>query len=599
MSLQIRYNRVTTAGGVDPDHIAVRQGVSFSSSAEEGSVAMSQIIVDDTANALDYVGRRRVYAFETACQAHNQIIYNGYLQTRTIGRRPAEGQDNDEEVMGRRWVLNIGDTNSLLSRRLITGADGDRPAETDVARIQWLLDSNNAYLSNPQDNWENPSPYVDTNGPVSMSAANYIGRTAFDVLNDCAQRSGKNWFVRYYEANDTVPPTNAGSYALWYAKANSTLDTSTLRLTNVNADVDDATTFAVMPDALLSRDPTRAYSGSYLTYDGGSRYDQSTNVVNLFQRQDAAVNNPFVKTDTEAGALNARYLTDAETEDDRLTCEFVVDKQYVNDLREGQRFEGKFSHFTTASGTTYSDWTWWRCLRRTVTHLNDEQYRIGIEATPLCTAESIIRQSTYTPLTTTTVTFPAPTIAGHLMLAWITSRDANFVGHLQPGWTQLGSTVQAVVNASGPDDGRWVYVEADGSTTYDFTGSPVNSMCIIWELDFPYASFNPADVTLYETTLHSASTNLNLGAVAAPIAGQLILYGSVYDTQFTPDIWATAGAGWTMTGNGRWGNGFADQHPFFVGMAWDGTTTPLTGNATIGSAMPYGGVMLQFGDGCP
>jgi hypothetical protein len=383
MSLRIRYNRVTTAGGVEPDTVTVRQGVSFSSSAEEGSVGTSQIIVDDTSNGLDYVGRRRIYAYETACQAHNQIVFNGYIQKRWIGRLPAEGQDSDVEVMGRRWTIDIGDTNSLLSRRLITGPDGERPDETDVARIQWLLDSNDAYLSNPQDNWENPSPYVDTSGPVDMSAANYIGRTAFDVINDCAQRSGKNWFVRYYEANDSVPPTNAGSYALWYAEAESTQDSSTLRLTNVDADVDDVTTFAIFPDAQLSRDPTRAYSGIYMTYDGGSRYQQSTNVINLFQRQDAAVNNPFVKTDTEAAALQTRYLADAATEDDRLTFRFVCAKQYVNDLREGQRFEGKFSHLATASGTDYASWRWWRCLRRTVTHLNDEFYEVSGEASPV------------------------------------------------------------------------------------------------------------------------------------------------------------------------------------------------------------------------
>jgi hypothetical protein len=383
MSLRIRYNRVTTAGGVEPDTVTARQGVSFSSSAEEGSVGTSQIIVDDTTNSLDYVGRRRIYAYETACQAHNQIVFNGYIQKRWIGRIPAEGQDSDVEVMGRRWTIDIGDTNSLLSRRLITGPDGDRPDETDVARIQWLLDSNDAYLSNPQDNWENPSPYIDTSGPVSMSAANYIGRTAFDVLNDCAQRSGKNWFVRYYEANDTVPPTNAGSYALTYAFATGTSDSSTLRLTNVDADVDDVTTFAVLPDGQLSRDPTRAYSGNYMTYDGGSRYEQSTNVVNLFQRQDAAVNNPFVKTDAEAAALQTRYLADAATEDDRLTFRFICAKQYVNDLREGQRFEGKFSHLSTSSVLDYSTWQWWRCLRRTVTHLNDEFYEVSGEASPV------------------------------------------------------------------------------------------------------------------------------------------------------------------------------------------------------------------------
>ena len=600
MTLRVRYNRVTTAGGVEPDTVTVRPGVAFSSAAEEGSVAMSEVIVDDTANALDYIGRRRLYAYETACQAHNQIVFNGYLQGRKIGRLPAEGPDSDEEVMGRRWTLAVGDTNSLLSRRLITGPDGYRPDETDVARVQWLLDSNDAYLSNPQDNWENPSPYVDTSGPVNMSAANYIGRTAFDVLNDCAQRSGKNWFVRYYEANDSVPPTNAGSYALWYARADSTQDSSTLRLTNVDADVDDAVTFAVLPDAQLSRDPTRAYSGSYLTYDGGSRYDQSTNVVNLFQRQDAAVSNPFVKTDAEAASLNTRYLADAESEDDRLTARFICAKQYVNDLREGQRFEGKFAHFDTPEAT-YSEWTWWRCLRRTVKHLNDEAYELSIEASPTvpaCTAS--VLQTKANTIGTLFVTFDTATTVGKVLFAYETSRDGICDVGDTPSftWTALSADVSTNGAADG-DHGRWWYGQANGGTIFEVG----TSRTFVYETDIDFATFDPAtDVTLYEVDNAGTSTTLGLGAVTSPTTGQLILYGATYDTAFNGSLPATPGAGWTLDYNANVNSesppvGASDQHPHTLVMRWDGTTTPLTGSATISSGMPYCGVMIQI-DSC-
>ena len=514
MSLRIRYNRVTTAGGVEPDTITARAGVSFSSAAEEGSVGMSQIIVDDTANALDYVGRRRVYAYETACQAHNQIVFNGYLQKRWIGRIPPEGPDQDAEVMGRRWTLDIGDTNSLLSRRLITGADGDRPAETDIARIQWLLDSNDAYLSNPQDNWENPSPYVDTAGPISMSAASYIGRTAFDVLNDCAQRSGKNWFVRYYEANDSVPPTNAGSYALWYADAESTLDTSTLRLTNVDADVDDVTTFAVLPDAQLSRDPTRAYSGIYLTYDGGSRYQQSTNVVNLFQRQDAAVSNPFVKTDAEAAALTTRYLDDAETEDDRLPFRFICAKQYVNDLREGQRFSGKFSHLATDSGPDYSTWTWWRCLRRTVTHLNDEFYEVSGEASPIPCIPAVTQQGEFLypgGAHGNDVQMPFTPAAGSFLLAYVGYRDHPWV--TLPGWTLHDQRT----TGGSTDTTGWAWRIADGTEVYFNTTYASGKYGYVYA--FSCATGASSLTSTYTESPASSMSTMTAAAVSAPGPG--------------------------------------------------------------------------------
>ena len=382
MSLQIRYNSATDVADV----VTVRQGdVAFSMSAEEGSVGMSKIVVDDTAGSLDYVGLRRMYAYETACQAHNQMIFNGYVQGREISRGPTEGPDEDVEIIGasRRWSVSLADTNSLLSRRLITGPDGNRLAETDIARIQWLLDSNDAYLSNPHDVWENPSPYVNTIGPIDMDAADLRGQTAHDVLNDCAQRSGKNWFARYYEADDTVPPTNAGSIALFYDFAISTVYSSTLRLTNVRADVDNVTTFAVLPDLVLSRDPSRVYSGIYLTYDGGTLYQQSTDVENLFQRRDAAVTNQNVKTAAKATALATRYLADAETEDDRIIASYVCAKQHVNDLREGQALQVKFAHLDTAAADYASGYVWMRCLRRTVRLLTDEFYQAEVELSPI------------------------------------------------------------------------------------------------------------------------------------------------------------------------------------------------------------------------
>jgi len=437
MGLQVRYNSATDVADV----VTVRQGASFSAAAEEGAVATSQIIVDDPDNSLNYVGLRRLYAYETTAPAHNQMVYNGYLQDRTIGRQPAEGPDDDEEVMGRRWALNVADTNSLLSRRLITGADGDRPAETDIARIQWLLDSNDSYLSNPHDTWENPSPYIDTGDPVDMDAADLRGQTAFDVLNDCAQRSGKFWFATYYEANDSVPPTNNGSIALFYAFDYSTLYSSTLRLTNVRADVDNATTFAVLPDASLSRDPTRAYSGVYLTYDGGSLYAQSTNVANLFQQRDAAVSNVNIKTAAKATALATRYLGDASSEDDRISARFVVPKQHVNLLREGQRFEAKFSHLPGLSS-----YTWLRCLRRTVTPRSDEEYEIAITATGV-PVPSLIQSKSSGMISggtvSVTVTLDTVPVPGDTLIAALYTRN-----YTTPVWP-AGWALEHFVNFTG------------------------------------------------------------------------------------------------------------------------------------------------------
>ena len=420
MALKLYHAPPTTGAGVEIT--TARQGVAFVSNAEEGSTGVTGLVVDDANSVLEYVGRHRFFAYETAALAHNQVVYNGYFQERAVGRGPTEGMDGDVEVFGRRWDISIADTNSLLSRRLITGADGNRPAESDIDRINWLLSANNKYLSNPADNWEYPSTYVSTTGPISMSAADLRGQTAYDVLNDCAQRSGKNFHVIYNETFDTVPPTNAGKYSLWYDFDYSTAYTSTVRLTNVFADVDNVTTFFAAPDLLLRRTADRNYSGVYLTYATGSIYVQSTAVANLFQQRDAAVNNPNVKTAAEATALANRYLADAEGEDDRLTCRYVCAKQYVNDLREGQRFQAQFTHLTTTAAAYGSAYTYWRVLNRTVRQMNDEFYEIAMEVTPLpCTnsvsqykSSGILTQGFGTSIATTLNAAPA---VGSLLVA--------------------------------------------------------------------------------------------------------------------------------------------------------------------------------------
>ncbi len=36
--------------------------------------------------------------------------------------------------------------------------------------------------------------YLDTSGPVNMDAVDYRGQYVRDIIDDCAQQSGKNWY---------------------------------------------------------------------------------------------------------------------------------------------------------------------------------------------------------------------------------------------------------------------------------------------------------------------------------------------------------------------------------------------------------------------
>ena len=194
------------------------------------------------------------------------------------------------------------------------------------------------------------------------------------------------------------------------------------------------------------------------------------------------------------------------------------------------------------------------------------------------------------------VIFDNPTVDGKVLLLYEAERDEACRAGLV-GWLAISADVSTDGTAGG-DHGRWWYLELDGGTSYDVGAT----RSFAYETSIDFATFDPGDVVLYESTNAGTSTTLGLGAVTNPEAGQIILYGATYDTAFGGSLPATPGAGWTLDYNANQfvspPSGAGDQHPHLLVMRWDGTTDPLTGSATIGSAHPYAGVMIQIGEGC-
>ena len=352
-------------------------GLSVTANAEEGSVAISTIAVDDPNGTLDFVGMRRVFITEDSESPLNTAVWTGFLGDATISRGPGAGLDNDVHVIGaaRRWTLNLVDVNSLISRKVIRSG-GDRPAETDIARVNWLIDTWQLPINNT-------AGYIATSGGVSMDATDYTNQTAFDVLNDAAQASGRNWFAFYDQATDTNPPVYIGSYSLFYNSPGSSIYDSGIRLTNVQADVDDTTTFVVLNDATINRDPSRLADGILVTYNGGSVYVQNNTTGDTYfgpgYSRDLVMPHANTSSEASASALARRYVSDASSPVDRISCSFLVPKEKVNALYQGQRVQIKFTHFFTEYAQSY---VYARCLKRTVTQLSDDQYRIDVELAP-------------------------------------------------------------------------------------------------------------------------------------------------------------------------------------------------------------------------
>lgn len=323
--------------------------------AEEGSVALSAIPVDDPNANLDVIGWRRVWAYEDTATGSNSLIYHGWVGPKTVTR------GMERTGGGRLWTVSVADQNTTLGFRILTAASANRPDETDVARVQWLVSVTDSFGRAPIAETE----FLATTSTVLMDAADYRGQTPLDVVNDCAQQSGKNYFV-YTKDNGypAVQPTRG----LWYGFNSLTTYTSPLRLSNVATDVDGVATFAIGDDTELERKPDRVFSGAYVQYQSGAVYEQLAGTYNQFTQRDALVSAPNVRTSGAATRRAQRYLADLDTEEDRITTSFYVPAAKVNFVKPGMRIQVRMSHFPG-----YESFVYLRVLSRSVSEVTEDE----------------------------------------------------------------------------------------------------------------------------------------------------------------------------------------------------------------------------------
>lgn len=333
-------------------------GFSFQEAADTGTVAMSKVVVDDPLGTLDIVGHHAFRAIETACTWDS--LFRGYFADRTIKR-----QASMRTGAARVWDSTVYDLNAALSFEVIRGSSAHRPKETDTARLAWLLASG---FTGP----------VSTDGGhvfgagVSLDKADYRGRYMADVLSDCAQVSGNNFWVAW---DDTV-----GAPTLHYYDPQRAHNSSTLKISNVLADVDSLTVYAPDFEAPLSRDPSRVYTGIYYQYGDKTSAEHRTNATvlsHIGHKREGTEQDDSVRTAAKADSKADKWLTEAETELDTISVVLhKVPPSAVNLIRSGQRIQCKFSHMPG-----YESYTWLRVTRRTVEQDGDTQllYNLGLE----------------------------------------------------------------------------------------------------------------------------------------------------------------------------------------------------------------------------
>ena len=346
------------SGDFGNDRIRLGDGFSFTECAESGVMAMSRIQVDDPAGALDIVGHHSFHAVETACSWPR--LFHGYFADRSL-RRQASLLTGAARV----WDCTVYDINAAAQFEVIRGATGKRPAETDTERLAWLLGT--SFLG--------PVSSDDTSvfgADVDMDEADYRGQTMVEVLTDCAQESGNNWFIAWDEA--------IGSPVLHYYDPARAYNTSTIKISNVLGDVNGSTVFAPSADWALNKDPSRVYSGIYYQYGEkySAVYETSPTVLgNIGHKRETSTQDSAVRTSAGATRRANKWLAEASTEYDTITVTLQkVPPETVNLIRAGQRIQVKATHLPG-----YTSYTYLRVVRRTISQDGETQllYKLELE----------------------------------------------------------------------------------------------------------------------------------------------------------------------------------------------------------------------------
>lgn len=300
----------------------------MASNAEEGSVASSRMVVDDPAGALDFPPLTRIWSVETeVADSSNTFVHHGYIAERVIKRGTSTLTS-----AARVWELTVVDENSVLTRRVLSNPNANRPAETDYERVLWLCNEADGQLL------IDTTEFVFGASPVSMDAVDYRGQTGADVLSDCSQASGKNWYAYFKEGTGT---------GVWYGSEEHTARESGIRLSNVLSDIAaDPNCYPIGQgdDTFLSRDPSRMVSGVWYQYANGGVYVRNSSLFSRIGLHDQVHSSLNVKTLAKAQARAQRYLDENDTEDDRITTTVYLPASKVNWVKEGYRIRFRATH---------------------------------------------------------------------------------------------------------------------------------------------------------------------------------------------------------------------------------------------------------------
>ena len=349
--------------GVDLGNTTIRfeDGLANVSQAGDGSIAVAGVKIDDPTGALTFTEWQPFIVDETACTPRR--MFTGYLTNKRTSRGPYN------LAAGRIYEFDLVDLNGLVHVQLLRGATAKRPRETGNARLAWLMGSVGL------------SGIVYDNGFVGsivdyFDEADYTNRYPDEVLNDLCVSSvsevGRIFFVYWDHATSRA--------SLFLDIPTAAVKDSTLRISNVRADVDDAVTFAPSENSELTAAAEDIYCGVAFTTRLGTIYahnstTHATYFGNGFHRESSFETDRIGSADT-ANRHAIGYLGNHAGAVNTIAVTVRLPASKVNLIEAGQRVSVKFSHLAG-----YTSFTWTRVSRRTITLTpgTNDSYDVALE----------------------------------------------------------------------------------------------------------------------------------------------------------------------------------------------------------------------------
>lgn len=291
-------------------------------------------------------------------EATPTLAFRGY-----VGQRAYERGVRGKVQNQRQLDVEALDLNTLWDDPVLEGTDANRPAETDYARMTWLIGTDEFAALGIS------AGVVPNTNTVNMEKRDYRGEQPRLVAEECMEEAKKNAFLYDYGAG----------FKVYYDLATGTSLSSSARISSVLADVDEASLVFASHDPKLRKDPTRVYSKVRFEYAGGHVSVTDAGTEAEFRARAVTVRDDNVKNATRATNKANAYLDRADTEQKIYTVSTTVPAESLNTIRAGQRLEVKLPHLEIA------DWTWMRIARRTIypQRAGDggvwDRYRIDLE----------------------------------------------------------------------------------------------------------------------------------------------------------------------------------------------------------------------------